>query len=314
MKKVLTTLLISLVSPLIAFAAFDSVQLSTGSTLVLSVGGSNLEFTVTNGNIQDVEVAGANVIFTLAAGSTVSISSADRKKLDHSSLNRIQASFSCSSSSSSIGLSLSAGASDEGVTVTPSSATCTTPSEGTAASGSTQPAVQVETPAPASSPVPTLTPTPTPVPALVVAQAPAVEVAKPSTVAKLVSPVFNKDWQPGSKGDDVRRLQELLKTDKGIYPDGLVTGYYGALTKVAVVKFQLKYGVIKSANDQGAGRFGPKTRAKFQEVFGAAAPVVPVPAYAPAETSAPSANKNLQDQINILLKQVQELQVKLKKP
>lgn len=75
------------------------------------------------------------------------------------------------------------------------------------------------------------------------------------------------------------RLQELLKTDPEIYPDGLVTGYYGSLTRVAVRKFQQKYGLSV------VGRVGPQTRAKLQEVFGGVTtPSLPSPV-SPAASS-----------------------------
>jgi peptidoglycan hydrolase-like protein with peptidoglycan-binding domain len=68
--------------------------------------------------------------------------------------------------------------------------------------------------------------------------------------------------------NDVRRLQTLLATKPEIYPEGLITGYFGQLTKKAVQKFQLKYGVVKTKSDSGFGVVGPKTRAKLQEIFG----------------------------------------------
>ncbi|OGZ47233.1 MAG: hypothetical protein A3J54_01345 [Candidatus Ryanbacteria bacterium RIFCSPHIGHO2_02_FULL_45_13b] len=72
----------------------------------------------------------------------------------------------------------------------------------------------------------------------------------------------------GTTGEDVRALQEALASMPDIYPEGKVSGFYGALTKAAVGKFQMKYGLISSASDPGYGYVGPKTRAKLQEVFG----------------------------------------------
>jgi peptidoglycan hydrolase-like protein with peptidoglycan-binding domain len=63
-------------------------------------------------------------------------------------------------------------------------------------------------------------------------------------------------------------LQTLLATKPEIYPEGLITGYFGQLTKKAVQKFQLNYKVVGSKNDPGFGFVGPKTRAKLQEIFG----------------------------------------------
>ena len=138
-------------------------------------------------------------------------------------------------------------------------------------------------------------------------------VAQPSPVAQLVSPVFNKDLVVGAKGDDVKRLQELLKTDASVYPTGQVTGYFGPLTKAAIVKFQLKYGVIKSDKEVGAGRLGPKTRAKIKVIFEGAAPAsTPVPASTPAPAAVSGSAQSIQAQIQALLKTIQELQAKIK--
>src|SRR3989344_6668378 len=66
----------------------------------------------------------------------------------------------------------------------------------------------------------------------------------------------------GSSGDDVRKLQEFLAKDKNIYPDGLVTGYFGPLTEAAVKRWQEKH------NIESVGIVGPKTIAKFHELGG----------------------------------------------
>ncbi len=59
----------------------------------------------------------------------------------------------------------------------------------------------------------------------------------------------------GMSGLEVTRLQQLLAKDSSIYPDGLVTGYFGPSTENAVKRFQKKYGL-----DQ-VGYVGSKTRA-----------------------------------------------------
>src|SRR3989344_7208129 len=45
----------------------------------------------------------------------------------------------------------------------------------------------------------------------------------------------------GTKGPQVEDLQNILKSDPSIYPEGLVTGYYGSLTKKAIEKLQKKF-------------------------------------------------------------------------
>lgn len=59
---------------------------------------------------------------------------------------------------------------------------------------------------------------------------------------------------------DVLKLQQKLK-ELGFFPANQdCTGYYGGITAKAVIDFQLKYGIIASKDEEGAGRFGPKTR------------------------------------------------------
>ena len=73
----------------------------------------------------------------------------------------------------------------------------------------------------------------------------------------------------GVKNDDVRALQEFLKAQgSDIYPEGLVTGYFGNLTRSAVQRFQLKYGIVADSSDPGYGYVGPKTRAQINKLLG----------------------------------------------
>ena len=65
----------------------------------------------------------------------------------------------------------------------------------------------------------------------------------------------------GSSGDEVRRLQEYLSQFPDIYPEGLVTGFYGSLTEAAVRKLQEKHGI------EQLGIVGPKTLAKLNELI-----------------------------------------------
>jgi len=47
----------------------------------------------------------------------------------------------------------------------------------------------------------------------------------------------------GSRSEEVKIIQEILKSDPEIYPEGYVTGYYGSLTEKAIKKFQKKCGL-----------------------------------------------------------------------
>ena len=74
----------------------------------------------------------------------------------------------------------------------------------------------------------------------------------------------------GYRTEEVKVLQTLLARDPSVYPEGLVTGYYGEATVRAVQKFQSKYGLVSSGspNTTGYGLAGPATRAKINEVLG----------------------------------------------
>ena len=56
---------------------------------------------------------------------------------------------------------------------------------------------------------------------------------------------------------ETTELQKFLKQYPSIYPEGLVTGYFGRLTEAAVSRFQTQYGI------QVTGQVGPQTRAKL---------------------------------------------------
>ena len=47
----------------------------------------------------------------------------------------------------------------------------------------------------------------------------------------------------GSRSEEVKQIQEILKTDQTIYPEGLTTGYFGRLTENAVKKLQKRCGL-----------------------------------------------------------------------
>ncbi len=62
-----------------------------------------------------------------------------------------------------------------------------------------------------------------------------------------------RQLQVGSRGADVSSLQTFLAQDPTLYPQGLVTGYFGFLTKSAVSNFQSRNGI------SAVGRVGPQT-------------------------------------------------------
>lgn len=75
------------------------------------------------------------------------------------------------------------------------------------------------------------------------------------------SSCFTMQLKFGSTGSEVTTLQTVLKGDATIYPEGLVTGYFGSLTEKAVKAFQARYGI-----DQ-VGQVGPITRVKLNSLY-----------------------------------------------
>lgn len=88
---------------------------------------------------------------------------------------------------------------------------------------------------------------------------PNIQGISPPSFASL-SPLISK-YAYGQRGAHVTLLQQYLAKDSAIYPEGLVTGYYGPLTKKAIIRFQSKYGIEQT------GISGPQTRAKLNELF-----------------------------------------------
>jgi hypothetical protein len=72
---------------------------------------------------------------------------------------------------------------------------------------------------------------------------------------------FTKSLFLGSSGGDVEALQLFLASDPSVYPEGLVTGYFGFKTQEALKRFQKKHGI------EALGVLGPKTRSKINGFF-----------------------------------------------
>jgi len=70
-----------------------------------------------------------------------------------------------------------------------------------------------------------------------------------------------RQLRQGMSGEDVKLLQEVLATDLDVYPEGLVTGYFGQLTENAVKRFQ------KIAGIEQVGEVGPKTLSRINELL-----------------------------------------------
>ena len=72
-------------------------------------------------------------------------------------------------------------------------------------------------------------------------------------------PNLTRSLSRGISGNDVLRLQTFLARDPSIYPEAVLSGYFGPLTERAVQRWQVKFGVISSG--PGYGIAGPRTAA-----------------------------------------------------
>lgn len=84
----------------------------------------------------------------------------------------------------------------------------------------------------------------------------AVQQQKQQIISQLVDTL-----KQGSQGDQVLALQALLAADPSIYPEGKITGFFGALTGKAVKRFQEKNGL------PSVGFVGPLTRSKLNKLL-----------------------------------------------
>lgn len=148
----------------------------------------------------------------------------------------------------------------------------------------------VPTPAPvALAPTPeSTTPTPTVEPTPVPIEKPISEMSKEELAAKIAEilaqvevlktqlaeqlkevVVFGINLKYNDKGNQVLKLQEVL-IKEGILAEGLNTGWFGSLTKAAVIKFQEKYAseiLTPNGLTKGTGFVGSFTRAKLNELI-----------------------------------------------
>jgi peptidoglycan hydrolase-like protein with peptidoglycan-binding domain len=76
----------------------------------------------------------------------------------------------------------------------------------------------------------------------------------------------------------VTNIQTFLASNPSFYPEGLITGYYGTLTRAAVQRFQAFYGIVSSGSPSttGYGRVGPATMARMNAlIMSGGTPTVP---------------------------------------
>ena len=85
-------------------------------------------------------------------------------------------------------------------------------------------------------------------------------VSTPITTDSCIRIAYNLN--KGDENDEVRTLQTFLAQDPSVYPDAIVSGYFGLLTQKAVQAWQAKYGIVSGGTPEttGYGSVGPKTR------------------------------------------------------
>jgi len=91
------------------------------------------------------------------------------------------------------------------------------------------------------------------------------QITAPAASPKVSVTTFTQYLQRGARGKQVEALQKFLAKDSKIYPEGLITGYFGPATERAVKRFQEKYNIARQG-DAGYGCAGPKTRAKLNSL------------------------------------------------
>lgn len=86
----------------------------------------------------------------------------------------------------------------------------------------------------------------------------------------ITSAAITSSLDLGARGPQVTELQTYLATNASIYPEGLITGYFGPLTQAAVQRFQAAQNIVSSGSPSttGYGRVGPMTIARLAVLMG----------------------------------------------
>lgn len=300
-------------SPIITFGAYNDVSL--GTSAIVSINDTlgtpvSLNVTGTADVVESIIVGASSVTVGLQSGSTVTFASNGRNLIT-TTADTVNYSTGCSDTQSTLTLTATAA-----VTTSVSvSANACGASTTTTATGSNGPVAQSGGGGGGGGYIaPTVT-TAT-VATTVGSASPNVQ---PSVTTSTVMAVFSRALSAGSKGDDVKSLQQVLNSDpdtrvasSGAGSMGKETNLFGPATKAAIQKFQVKYG-LAAPGKSGYGVFGPKTRAKVNEIAknGVQVSAPASTTSSPASTSQ-SSNTDIAQQIADTLKLIQALQAQIK--
>ncbi len=260
----------------VTFSGSDGAISANSQTITVGDGGTVDSITVDTGSFDVV----------LSAGASISLTNSNGNEIGSPTGNSVSKTTTCSGGSSTVTLKqeTSVGGTNT-VTVTPSSTSCQAPASSSSSSSSDGGGL-IRAPAPTK---------------VAEATVPAVQSALPPPSSPVLTGFreFTSNLRRGMRDNgDVKYLQELLARDLSVYPEGIVSGYFGPKTFAAVKRFQAKY------NLPATGLVGPLTRAKLKEIFGSGAlKDVPSP-------SAPTTQQ--EELIKVLQAQLKELQEKIK--
>lgn len=243
-----------LLFPLITIATFDDVSLTTDARIVL--GNDTLDVSGSTASVASIVVNSSNFEVTLENGSSITVTSSSGRDFATTGGDVTKT---CSGGSSTLTVSHSK---ESSITVRVSvSGSCPSSSSSSTSSvdGGVIPGIIGSKEDNPITSVLTL-------PADAKTTGVSTEILTTSS-QPAISAVFKSRLQIGSVGDDVRRLQKLFSLDGNIYPEGLITGYFGPATQRAVGRFQERHGIAQPL-EEGYGTLGPKTRTKIYEIFG----------------------------------------------
>ena len=280
-------MLVALLAPTAALAAFNDVTLTTDT--VLSVNSITLNVSGTSATIESITVNATDFSVTMQSGSSFKVTAPNLNRFSASTLTGVSTDI-CNANQSVIGYSPNTNVT---VTITPSTVLCSSTSSGSgggSTGGSSTPTVST-TPAPVTvAPVVEITPVTPTTPAVSAPSTTGLTTTQATAVLSLlssfgadnatveivrrilfgtgtvsmstVSGSFSRNLELGVTGEDVKVLQTFLNAHgyviaaSGAGSPGNETTRFGALTKAALIKYQEAKGITPAA-----GYFGPKTRA-----------------------------------------------------
>jgi len=267
-KNLYVVLVFALFLPLFVFASSNDVTFNNGSQIDLTIpsGGTMTLFPTNADTVHSVSVGASTIGLTLSQNSTFTATTSTTRWLQATPATHVT-STDCTSTQSSIAISKTTSG-DASLTISIGD------SCGQVVTGGGGSEVVTAAPTPAPAPAVEEEVVEEAVPPAVVEEAPAAPAPTPVVIQVAFPKILEikTTLEREMENDNVRALQEALASDSELYPEGLVTGYFGPLTERAVQRFQAKYGIVSSGTSDttGYGLVGPKTRVKLQEVFGGA--------------------------------------------